>query len=198
MSDEFDAEAWLASRPTLTEDRSHPHHWYNRAADLRASAGAIWYSMSAPNREAVSEELGFGSGHDMGIACWNVYHMLCGLALEVIIKAVLVQRGVKGYETHELKKLSELLGVTPAPDEARLLAFYVDAVFWIGRYPTPKNATEEKLMTSYERANSVLFSRSKVSPDLTLEWVKPSGATDWPQFSELWLKYANLFDHFKG
>lgn len=66
MSDEFDADVWLASRPTLTEDRSHPNHWYNRAADLRASAGAIWYSMSAQNKEAVSEELGFGSGHSIG------------------------------------------------------------------------------------------------------------------------------------
>src|SRR5471032_2703704 len=137
----------LFSRPTLTEDRSHPNHWYNRAADLRASAGAIWYS----NLDAVSEELGFGSGHDMGIACWNVYHMLCGLALEVIIKAVLVQRGVKGYETHEFSKLCKLLGVTTTPDEARLLAFYADAIFWIGRYPTPRNATDEKLRTSYER-----------------------------------------------
>ncbi|MDU8614184.1 HEPN domain-containing protein [Pseudomonas syringae pv. actinidiae] len=198
MSDEFDAEAWLASRPTLTEDRSHPNHWFNRAADLRASAGAIWYSMSAQNKETVSKELGLGSGHDMEIACWHVYHMLCGLALEVIIKAVLVQRGIKGYETHHFERLCKLVGVTPTPDEAQLLAFYEDAIFWIGRYPIPKQATDDKLTTSYKRAESVLFSKSKVIPGTSLEWTEPSGATDWPQFHTLWLRYANMFDHSKG
>lgn len=198
MSDESDIESWLANRPTLTEERNHPNHWFNRAADLRASAGAIWYSMSDQNKEAVSKELGLGSGHDMGIACWHVYHMLCGLALEVIIKAVLVQRGIGGYETHKFSALHILLGVTPTPDEALLLAFYEDAIFWVGRYPTPKKATDDKLTTCYKRAESVLFSKSNVIPGTSLEWVEPSGATDWPQFHALWLRYANMFDHSKG
>jgi len=78
-----------------------------------------------------------------------------------------------------------------------LFEFYADAIFWMGRYPTPKNATDEKLTTAYERAESVLCRRSKVNPGMFLSWVEPSGATDWLQFSELGFKYANLFDHFK-
>lgn len=198
MSEEFDEDEWFANRPTFTEERSHPNHWYNRASDLHASAGAVWYSMAAHNREAVSKELGFSAGYHMGVACWHVYHMLCGLALEVVIKAVLVQRGVTGYETHNFSTLCILLGVTTTPEEDLLFEFYTDAIFWIGRYPIPKKATDEKLKRSYERAESILYKKSKVSPGMSLEWVEPSGATDWPQFSALWLKYAKMFDHSKG
>lgn len=116
----------------------------------------------------------------------------------MIIKAVLVQRGIQGYETHHFETLCKLLGVTPAPDEAQLLAFYEDAIFWIGRYPIPKRATHEKLATSYERANSVLFKKTKLSPSMSLELMEASGATDWPQLYRLWLRYANMFEHSNG
>jgi len=40
-------EGRLESRPSLTEDQSHPNHWRNRPADLKASAGALWHAMGS-------------------------------------------------------------------------------------------------------------------------------------------------------
>lgn len=53
MEDEY--EGWLASRPTLTKDRGHPNHWRNRAADLRASAGALWHAMDSQDATMAAE-----------------------------------------------------------------------------------------------------------------------------------------------
>lgn len=76
MEDEY--EGWLASRPTLVEDRSHPNHWRNRAADLKASAGALWHAMGAQDA-AIAEELGYAPGYRMKwragrcITCFAAY-----------------------------------------------------------------------------------------------------------------------------
>lgn len=132
---------------TLTEDRKHPNHWYNRASDLHASAGALWHAMDDGEGE-IAAELGLPSGFNMYTACHPVYYMLCGLALEVIMKAVLVQRGVpeKKYETHEFSRLTALLGVSPTKEEQALLRFYEASLVWAGRYPTPKRATDAELL----------------------------------------------------
>ncbi|VBS37530.1 Uncharacterised protein [Burkholderia pseudomallei] len=100
--EDMDIDAWLTARPTLTEERSHPNHWFNRGADLHASAGALWYAMENDVRQEIAQGLGFSSGYSMGVACYPVYHMMCGLALEVIMKAVLVQRGLPFPKTHSL------------------------------------------------------------------------------------------------
>lgn len=72
-SKELDVDAWFAARPTLTEERSHPNHWFNRAADLHASAGALWYSMENDGRHGIGEELGFSKDFSMNVACYPVY-----------------------------------------------------------------------------------------------------------------------------
>ena len=136
---------WLANRPSLTEDRGHPNHWQNRAADLKASAGALWHAMGSQDA-AIANELGYTPGYRMGVACWPVYHMLCGLSFEVIIKAVLVKRGTppKKIETHPFEKLHELLDMEMDDERKRLMAFYESALVWSGRYPTPRNPIDNR------------------------------------------------------
>ncbi|WP_258381616.1 HEPN domain-containing protein [Pseudomonas syringae] len=89
-------------RPTLVDDKSHQNHWRNRANDLHASAGAIWLSMSNGRGHDAARELGLGEGFDMHLACSHVYHMLCGLSLEVAMKAALVSQGITPPEHHVL------------------------------------------------------------------------------------------------
>lgn len=135
---EDDYEGWLASRPTLVEDRSHPNHWLNRASDLLASAGALWHAMGAEDT-AIAQALGHGSGFSMKVACWPVYHMLCGLSLELIMKAVLIQRATpqKDVETHVLHRLHRMLDLDLDEERKQILDFYEASVMWAGRYPTP-------------------------------------------------------------
>jgi len=193
---EDDYEGWLASRPTLVEDRSHPNHWLNRAADLKASAGALWHAMGSQDT-AIAQELGYGAGYSMKVACWPVYHMLCGLSLELIMKAVLVQRATpqKQVEIHFLHKLHLLLGLNLDDERKQLLDFYEASVVWAGRYPTPRNPTDEKLLSHYDLESKVLTKPKLMDSPGTLKFRESSDTTDWRQFSKLWVEYANLFIH---
>ena len=191
---EDDYEGWLASRPTLVEDRSHPNHWRNRAADLKASAGALWHSMGAQDA-AIAAELGYAPGYRMSVACWPVYHMLCGLSLELIMKAVLAQRGLAPdeFKGHKFANLHRLLDLPLNKENAKLMAFYQDALVWAGRYPTPLDATDEKLMSHYELASDILTKPIEMGQPGLLKFKVSSGATDWEQFTALWGSYAALF-----
>lgn len=195
-NEDFDAEAWLASRPSLTEMKSHPNHWFNRSSDLHASAGAVWHSMGDDSAR-IAEELKLGSNFDMGIACYHVYHMLCGLALEVMIKAVLIQRKTdpKDFKTHSFEKLNLALGLPVDEQGTKLLKFYEGMLVWAARYPTPNSVTDEKLESFYTLANAVLTTDGPPLEGTTLRFSVSSGATDWEAFSALWQSYANLFDH---
>jgi len=192
MEDYYDE--WFGPRPTLVEDRSHPNHWRNRAADLKASAGALWHAMGS-QAEVIALELGYYPGYSMKVACRPVYHMLCGLSLELIMKAVLVQRATeqKQVEIHFLHKLHQLLGLKLDSERKQLLDFYEASVVWAGRYPTPRNPTDEKLLSHYDLVGRVLTKPLPMGTSSAVEFRVATDTTHWKQFSELWDEYANLF-----
>jgi hypothetical protein len=178
--------------PSLSEERSHPNQWYNRAADLRASAGAAWYVMENDDAQKIAKSLGFGDGYSMGVACRPVYHMLCGLALEVIMKAVLRQKDVAVPEIHDLNDLASRIGLERNPHERALLKFYTSSIVWAGRCPTPRNCTDEGLRKFFGEASAVL---QRPGPRLgNLKVLTASGATDWEHFHALWLRIAGQFE----
>lgn len=127
----------------------------------------------------------------MGVACWGVYHMMCGLALELAIKAVIVQRGFPLREIHDLNQLAADIGVSRSPHEKALLKFYTSSIIWAGRYPVPKQCDDEKLRRFYKEANDVLTKPGPMLGPLRLS--VSSDATDWDQFHELWLRFSNEF-----
>ena len=188
-------ELWL-NLPNLVDERNHPNHWFNRASDLHAAAGAIWYAMGSKSVE-VSKDLNFPPGFSMSVACWPVYHMLCGLALEVIMKAVLVLRKTppKKYEQHGLNILTNLLELKPSADEEKLLDFYNASLVWAGRYPTPKRATDNKLKEYWGLASDVLTSPCTGPSPYGISIRRGNNSTDWSEFTSLWQRYASLFDH---
>jgi len=190
----FDSENWLANRQTLVEERNHPNHWLNRAKDLRASAGALWHAMG-PQDAMIAKELGYYSGHSMSVACWPVYHMLCGLSLELIMKAVLIQRNTptKKIEIHFLHKLHLLLELELNSERKLLLDFYESSVVWAGRYPIPRNPTKEKLLDFYDLQSEVLTKPKPMQSTGTLKFRVSSDTTDWINYSRLWSEYECLY-----
>lgn len=125
---EFEHHDIPALRMSLVEDRSHKNLWLHRAIDLHASAGAIWLSMSDGRGKDSAREPGLGEGFDMMHACFPVYHMLCGLSLEVVMKASLISLRQKPPEHHDLNLLSHLLGVKRNPAQKKILNFYQHSV----------------------------------------------------------------------
>ncbi|EJM89840.1 MULTISPECIES: hypothetical protein [unclassified Pseudomonas] len=114
----------LFDRPTLVDGRNHKNHWLNRANDLYASAGAIWFAMRSGNNETITHELNLGQDFSMSVACKPVYHMICGLSLEVVMKAVIVSRGGTVPEKHFLNDLADLIGIKRNENERKMLRFY--------------------------------------------------------------------------
>lgn len=195
MNDELDGYDDAYERPSLVEDRSHRNHWLNRSSDLHASAGAIWYSMHSTNEREISKELGFGEGFSMSTACYPVYHMLCGLALEVVMKAVLASRGEPVPEKHDLNELAELVGMKRNVNQKLILSFYQASVVWAGRYPIPKKANDQMLKQYWNLANKVLTKPKVMGKETTLTFYESSGATAWEKYNALYGSYSSLFDH---
>lgn len=194
MSDEYEGYDDFYERPSLVEDRSHRNHWLNRASDLHASAGAIWYSMYGANHLEITKTLGFSEGFSMSTACHPVYHMLCGLALEVVMKAVLVSRGETAPEKHDLNELAELVGMKRNVNEKRILRFYQESVVWAGRYPIPKKANDQMLRQYWDLANQVLSKPKDMGKETILKFYESSGATEWEKYNALFCSYSALFD----
>ncbi|KTC62382.1 hypothetical protein [Pseudomonas savastanoi] len=193
--DEFELYDAPTPRMTLVEDRSHENLWLHRANDLHASAGAIWLSMADNRGKDSAKELGLREGFDMMRACFPVYHMLCGLSLEVVMKAVLVSLREKPPEHHDLNLLAHLLGVKRNPAQKKILNFYQHSVVWAGRYPIPKDATDDDLAKYYEMHNSLLFKGKTAVKGTQLKTYSRIGATDWDRFDALYRSYSTLFDH---
>lgn len=175
----------------LVEQHSHPNYWFNRASDLRATAGAAWFSMSV-DPETVRKTLGLAPGFSMHVACRPVYHLLCGLALEVLLKGVLALRGEQPPTTHDLCQLADRVGVALSADERELLRYYSTTISWAGRYPLPRNPTEEKLRGHWDNAVDVLTRATPISPGSFLKVARPSGADHWDAFHELYERIEAL------
>jgi hypothetical protein len=175
----------------LIEQHSHPNYWFNRASDLRAAAGAVWFSMKV-DAEQVRGALGLGIGFSMPVACRPVYHLLCGLALEVLLKGVLAHRGQEPPPKHDLLKLAALALVALDATETELLRYYTSTITWGGRYPLPLNPTEEKLRGYWDNAINVLTEATPFAPGSKLKLSKPSGADAWENFHDLFGRIETL------
>lgn len=134
-----DQVAWLTP---YERRRTLGIYWYNKASDLRGAAGLIWSGMEAKESSATAEVLGLGSGFSFRVACWPVYQMLCGMALELLLKAAIVQSGRAPKATHRLTTLWSEAGLHADDDQRGLLAILTESIVWVGRYPVPKDEAD--------------------------------------------------------
>lgn len=191
-SDFFEYQRQLASKLSLVEERNHPNHWYNRSSDLHASARVLWLAMHGALNEQEGEKV-HPTGFSYSIACYPVYFMLCGLSLEVIIKALLVQSGLNldQIKTHKFDKLLQLLNQPTDKKTRKLLLLYEAKVVWEGRYPVPNNASDQGLKDHWKLSSEVLT--SPVHKFGTLEMRQSNGAGDWDNYHALWRSFADQF-----
>lgn len=158
-------------------------HWYNRASDLRAAAGAVWVAMldGAPDAR-----LGLPVGTRMTAACPRVFHMLCGSALELCLKAIVVTKGETPKRTHDLVQLCTHAGVTFGQREAGLLRVLTDATTWMARYPIPTGESAAA-HRKYEAASKHVRASLVAEQSLGRTRIqRPNGALDWIGFNQLW------------
>lgn len=143
----------------------------------------------------LQQRMGYGGGFSLEVACSPVYHMLCGLALELILKAVIVQQSGKVPEVHDLNHLVSLAGISVNTGRKELLKFYTAAIVWTGRYPVPARCDDDKLKKYWELASNVLTEPAKGFGALKVR--RRNGASDWDNFQAIYGEFMEKFDFGK-
>jgi HEPN domain len=166
-------------------------YWHNKASDLRGSAGALWASMHDPDAYAVAEELGFVQGFSFSVACFPIYHMLCGMALELLLKAIIVAQGDAPKATHDLVALSRDAAIQLTDKHSALLKILSAAIIWEGRYPVPKQKEH------FYRLSALRFEHlyDPLPSAGTLNIRRPNGKLRWESFNELWNLVFSVYEH---
>ncbi len=166
-------------------------YWHNKASDLRGSAGALWASMHEASAYATAEKLGLGQGFSFTVGCYPVYHMLCGMSLELLLKAVLVERGFEPKTTHDLVLLCADAGISLTTTQTGLLKILSEAIVWDGRYPVPKQEPRFRqfIVLRYEHLFDQLTSSS------TLKLRKSNSNLNWESFNKLWSLISEAYEH---
>jgi hypothetical protein len=148
---------------------SKPQHWYKKAIELRQAARTL-YRCAQPSlrlyeqaRRKAIRELNRGVRNSVAIRRYEpdllIVYMLYGLALENLLKGLLVARGAgpkagralpKYVTDHRLPKLIRRAGIEPGREEEQLLHWLTAVVTWKARYPVPKSPNDDLLPDMFE------------------------------------------------
>lgn len=165
-----------------------PLWWYNKSSDLRASAGAIWFSMEKEQGEKVVENLNLGRGFSMEVAGFHVYKMLCGMSVELMLKAVIVAKGESIKETHNLIELSHIAGISYDNEGEWFIKLLTEDIIWAGRYPVPKK--KEKMDKYNQLSCEYAHDASRIG---SFKFYKYNNLYCWENFNQLWTVAAEAF-----
>lgn len=164
--------------------KATPQYWYNKASDLRASAGAVWYGMQGQHKARVAAELGFEPGFDMGVATHAVFPMLCGLALELLFKAVCVKEGKAFANTHDLLTLAGGAGVLVPAELVPFVKIFTESIVWGGKYPVPTDKRRHALDELSEIRKDALWDDTGLGR--TMPIYRSNGKLNWETFNAVW------------
>lgn len=137
--------------------------------------------MYEKDQGAVAEALGLGKGFSFSVACWPVYQMLCGMALELLIKATIVAQQKEPKHTHELLDLADQAGLPTRTEDHDVLRLLSGSIIWEGRYPVPKQ--EKHFSSQAELQIKVLFDEASIG---SLKMLRGNDALSWEHFCSLW------------
>ena len=177
----------------FSQRKDSPLWWYHKSCDLRASAGALWFSMKNDLLEKISSELNLGAGRSANT--WPVYLMLCGLSLELIYKAILVEKNQKAPPKHILKDIATLAGIHLDQQKEDLLSILTEAIIWHGKYPVPRDKRHGKMaeLSRIENRSLVDYVEWK-----GLKVPRPNNELGWDSFNKLWAEANEVFCRYRS
>jgi|HubBroStandDraft_5_1064220.scaffolds.fasta_scaffold06751_7 hypothetical protein len=140
-------------------------YYWNKADHLRQSAN-ILFNNNAPR---------------------DVFAMVAGLALEVLLKGIGRALERPNNSSHSLTKLTDDVGIPLSDDERILLEAMTEYILWAGRYPAPRQAFEWvrfwDVQKKQQRRTSGIFSGTG-DPDRSIGLVT---------FTRIWAKLAAYY-----
>lgn len=158
-------------------------YWANRASDLRGAAGAVWFAIeNESSSDQVRSMLGMEQHYRFSAACPLVFFMLCGLSLELLYKALIVEDGKKPPAIHDLRELSTRAHINFTVEDLRLIDLLTDHILWAGKYPVPKGG-EPEWDRHVEQMNSAL-----TSPvcGISIPVVRRNECLSWDDYTRIW------------
>ena len=159
-------------------------YWFNKSSDLRASAAAVWMSTEPDLSKRIVEECRLGRGFKIGAAVIPVFHMLCGMAMELIFKALVVEQEKEVNEAHhDLLNHASMAGLTYSGRDRELLKILTHSIVWAGRYPTPTSKRKNHMEELSKLFRDNLFDRVPLS---SMTILHPNEALDWNSFNSMW------------
>lgn len=124
-------------------------YWKNRASDLNAAAVLLGSACEKDMPIEVSpKSLGLGAGFAFRAALPPVFRLNAGLAIELLLKACIVKRDghCENLKTiHQLNKIAKDAGFIPTDPQEKLLDVMTEYIYWLGRYPAPKDRKQFEL-----------------------------------------------------
>jgi hypothetical protein len=169
---------------TFADQQSISTYWFNKAEELRNSAAAVWISLD--------EELRVGDVI-LGSPSRAVYFMLCGMSLEALMKAIVVEQGEEPLRSHDLIRLAATSKLTYTKHECELLEILSEAVIWDGRYPVPLRKEDWDRLSELE--GEKLFDSVPLGNSTTLTVAAPNEELNWHSYTALW---SRAFDKLMG
>jgi hypothetical protein len=158
-------------------------YWANRASDLRGAAGAVWFAMENENSsDQVRTMLGMEEHYRFSVACPFVFLMMCGLSLELLYKALIVEDGKKPPAIHDLRELSSRAHLELKIEDLELIDLLTDHILWAGKYPVPKGGKQE-WDQHVEQMNAALTSPV---PDLSIPIFRRNERLSWGDYTRIW------------
>ena len=129
--------------------------------------GLLYWSNKAERLHNAAMVLGGDpSGHH-----FEVFALLAGFSLEVLIKGTLIGLGEKAPFTHNLVTLYQRAGITVSDDDRAVLKALTIYTTWYSRYPAAKDAREmiegmEALEAQYPRSGNLqkIVDAARTSP----------------------------------
>ena len=107
-------------------------YWLNKSIALRAAAGAIWYCTEVKPTENVIAALAGDPPVNFSTGSWPAYRMLCGMSIELLYKATIVQRKKSVPKTHNLLELAHKAGDTMlSSKDAGILDLLTDCIICV-------------------------------------------------------------------
>ena len=164
--------------------RENSTYWGNKANDLYIASEVLWKCIIVGPGEEIKTKLGMEGSGRLDVALPSVFRMLCGMAMELLLKTIIVAKGGEPKATHHLDELAVEAGVIFTPQQVGLLKILSRSVIWGGKYPIPKREQEWNELVNLER--ELLFKRGSLG-DTGLTVYSRNDALEWESFNELWI-----------
>ncbi len=110
------------------------------------------------------------------------------MAIELLIKAILVQRGQEPAAIHDLNKLAQQASLPLDENSSNILKILSESVLWDGRYPVPK--AERHFLELRNLQYEVMTTKVPLG---SLHVLRPNGALNWEGFTAVWVRFNDVY-----